>query len=307
MVLLGLVVRHQTTPATALGLQWLRCVSRVGLQPMYDFLGFVLDLFPSSLPLPSGSVAHLDHLEYDFVLEEFRPGGIADKGWEPPRAALKLQSKAHPPRAGGGAAPAPEPPAEPPPTPRVSLKSAVLDAATQLRGGTAPSQPGPAATSVAEDAPPCEDDEDEDTLPGIEEPEVPALEPGPRRAGGRGDLTRLLEGSRELIYRPTTVETILGPLRSRGVVHSLGRKALLLAVPGTEVFQGRELVVRFPVPVRGRKAVVDLRCAVEKASRMEGRDAVAYDLRILFAESEPAPGLWERWVRHLFERRSFQG
>ena len=74
IVLLALVVRHQTTPVTGVGLQWLRCVSRVGLDPLFDFLGFVMDLFPSSLPLPPSSVAAQDFIEYDFILDEFRPG-----------------------------------------------------------------------------------------------------------------------------------------------------------------------------------------------------------------------------------------
>ena len=121
----------------------------------------------------------------------------------------------------------------------------------------------------------------------------------------KGELARLLEGSTELIYRPTTVEVLVGGTRIRGVVHSLGRQQLLMATPGKEVVAGTRLTVRFPVPLKGRKVMLDLLCDVGAASPMEGRDAVSYDLTIRGVEKEPAPGLWQRWVQYLLEKRAF--
>ena len=241
------MVRHQTTPVTGVGLQWLRCVSRVGLGPLFDFLGFVMDIFPSSLPLPPSSIITLDFIEYDFILEEFRPG--RKKAASPNR------------------------PVTPTSTPDPVLK------------------PKPVVESGPE------------VVPDLAKP---ALEATPQSSDA-GELTRLVEGSKELIYRPTNVEVVSGKVRSRGVVHSLGRKHLLLATPGKSVAFGRQLTVRFPVPVKGRKVFLDLHCDVGAANPMEGRNAVAWDLAIRSIEGEPAPGLWKRWVQFLLERKSFLG
>jgi len=248
IVLLGLVVRHQTTPITGLGLQWLRCVSRVGLGPLFDFLGFVMDLFPSSLPLPPNSVIALDFIEYDFVLEEFRPG--RKKAASPNRPAAQPLT------------PDPEPKPKP----------------------------------VSESGP--------EVVPDLD---TPAIEATPHQSSDAGELIRLVEGSRELIYRPTNVEVISGKTRSRGVVHSLGQNHLLLATPGKKVAFGRQLSVKIPVPVKGKKIFLDLHCDVSAANPMEGRDAVAWDLAIRSIEGEPTPGLWKRWVQFLLERKSFLG
>ncbi|MFH1529989.1 MAG: PilZ domain-containing protein [Pseudomonadota bacterium] len=244
VLLLGLVVRHQTTPVSGVGLQWLRCVSRVGLQPMLDFLGFVLDLYPSTLPLPASEVTTLDFVEFDFVLQEFRPGRLEDRGWDPDGAR---------PTTGGR-------------TPLLrSLRTDAVLAAAPTREEEAP--------------PPPEPPEEERSFP--------------------------FEASRELVYRPTTVEVVIGARRIRGVVHSLGRRHLLLATPGGDTVAATHLMVRFPVPLKGQKIIVQLHCDIRGANPMEGRDAVSYDLQIQTADEGSEPGIWERWVRFLLEKRVF--
>lgn len=302
IVLLGLVVRQQTAPTTGVGLQWLRCVSRVGLQPMYDFLGFVLDLYPSALPLPSGPVTTIDFVEFDFVLQEFRPGRAEDRNLssggvrqettyrkrtplagtlhsEAVLAASRLQTR------GDEDATEPKPPPAPPLKPAPQQQQEwEQQQATAPRAKPAPAPASDAFTKAL--------DELGDELP----PAAPA-----------GELTRLLEGSKELIYRPTKVEVVIGATRFRGVVHSLGRQHLLLATPGRTVAPATRMTVRFPVPLRGQKVTIDLLCAITAASPMEDRDAVSYDLLIRAVDKEPAPGLWERWVRYLLEKRAFIG
>jgi hypothetical protein len=103
------------------------------------------------------------------------------------------------------------------------------------------------------------------------------------------------------------VEVIIGSTRSRAVVHSIGRHNLLLATPGSDVLPATRMVVRFPVPVKGRKVLLELQCAITAANVMESREAVSYDLEISAVENEPAPGLWGRWVRYLLEKRAFIG
>ncbi len=123
----------------------------------------------------------------------------------------------------------------------------------------------------------------------------------------KGELTRLLEGSKELVYRPTKVEVIIGTVRTRGVVHSIGRHNLLLATPGRSVAPATRMKVRFPVPLRGKQVQLELHCAITAASPMTDRDAVSYDLLIRAVDNEPVKGLWERWVRYLLEKRAFIG
>ncbi len=319
IVLIGLVVRHQTVPVTGVGLRWLRCVSRVGLQPMYEFLGFVVDLYPSALPLPSGTVSTIDFVEFDFVLQEFRPGRAEDRHLDSYAHSAETSYRRRTPLAGtlrteavlataklqsndAAAASKPEPPAGAPAEPQ----AATAPSASPLRPGPQqlaqweqqqeaqhPAAPRPAPPpGPAADAFTAAMDELGDERP----PAVPS-----------GELTRHLEGSKELVYRPTKVEVVIGTTRARGVVHSLGRQNLLLATPGRSVASATRMLVRFPVPVRGQKITLDLHCAITAASPMKSRDAVSYDLLIHAVENEPAPGLWERWVRYLIDKRAFVG
>ncbi|MFH1530714.1 MAG: PilZ domain-containing protein [Pseudomonadota bacterium] len=70
-VLVGLVVRKQEEPVRGVGIQWVRCVSRNGIQAVFDLLAFYLGLFPASLPMPMPSVAAADSVAYDFQRKRF--------------------------------------------------------------------------------------------------------------------------------------------------------------------------------------------------------------------------------------------
>ncbi|MBM4372450.1 MAG: PilZ domain-containing protein [Deltaproteobacteria bacterium] len=70
-VLVGRVVRRQEQPVRGVAIQWMRCVSRRGIQPIFDLLAFGLGLFPSALPLPMPSVARSEAVGYDFLRRSF--------------------------------------------------------------------------------------------------------------------------------------------------------------------------------------------------------------------------------------------
>ena len=70
----GLVVRQQRSPVNGVALQWLKCESTQGLEALEGFLEDTLGVDAGALAGTSPHVAALDQLEYDFVLEEIRPG-----------------------------------------------------------------------------------------------------------------------------------------------------------------------------------------------------------------------------------------
>jgi hypothetical protein len=78
----GLVVRQQRSPVNGVALQWLKCESSHGLEPLKGFLGDMLGVDEGTIATPPPHVAAMDQLEYDFVLQEVRPGRTQAAGWD---------------------------------------------------------------------------------------------------------------------------------------------------------------------------------------------------------------------------------
>ncbi len=72
VLLVGLVVRQDNILPLRYGIQWQKCVTRDGIQRLFDFLAFYLDLYPASLPLPSPQAYSSDQVEFDFRYQQFR-------------------------------------------------------------------------------------------------------------------------------------------------------------------------------------------------------------------------------------------
>ncbi len=70
-VLVGVVIRKQKEPVAGVGIEWVRCVSRNGIQALFDLMAFYLGLFPASLPMPMPSVANANSVAYDFQRKRF--------------------------------------------------------------------------------------------------------------------------------------------------------------------------------------------------------------------------------------------
>jgi hypothetical protein len=96
VLLVGRVVRRQGAPRVGVGIRWAKCVSRGGLDALFTFLGMVLEIFPSALPLPDPEIAAASTVAWDFGRRRFQAMEIAAR-----------QQKAPP-------APVPEAPAIPP-------------------------------------------------------------------------------------------------------------------------------------------------------------------------------------------------
>ena len=108
-------MRRQAAPRIGVGIQWVKCVSRGGLDALFTFLGMVLDIFPSALPLPSPKVAAAPTVAWDFVRRRFEAMRIAECGEDSSRRPLpKTRAEAAPPQAQGAPPPVPEAPAIPP-------------------------------------------------------------------------------------------------------------------------------------------------------------------------------------------------
>lgn len=86
VLLVGRVVRRQAAPRVGVGIQWVKGVSRGGLDALFTFLGMVLEIFPSALPLPSPEVAAAPTVAWDFVRRRFEVMRIAARGEATPRA-----------------------------------------------------------------------------------------------------------------------------------------------------------------------------------------------------------------------------
>jgi len=72
VALVGLVVRHQESSPVGYGIQWQKCVTKDGIQRLYDFLALYLNLYPSALPLPSPTAYNSDEVEYSFRHNRFK-------------------------------------------------------------------------------------------------------------------------------------------------------------------------------------------------------------------------------------------
>lgn len=81
----GLVVRQQRSPRTGVALQWLKCETCRGMSPLEDVLANIVGLPPAAHPQPPAHVAALPDLEYDFILQETRPGRGRADAWDAKR------------------------------------------------------------------------------------------------------------------------------------------------------------------------------------------------------------------------------
>lgn len=98
VLLVGRVVRHQAAPVKGVGIRWVKCVSRSGLDALLVFLGVILDIFPSSLPLPPIWAVQAKDLAWDFIKRCFQVVELEGaRGRPPPRSvAAKARSSVAP-------------------------------------------------------------------------------------------------------------------------------------------------------------------------------------------------------------------
>jgi hypothetical protein len=95
-LLVGRVVRRQGVPRVGVGIRWVKCVSTAGLDALFSFLETVLEIHPSSLPLPEPKTAAETTIAWDFIHRRFetkakvggRRGGAAPSAAIPEAPAI---------------------------------------------------------------------------------------------------------------------------------------------------------------------------------------------------------------------------
>jgi hypothetical protein len=78
----GLVVRQERSPRTGVALQWLKADTNRGLSLLEDVLSNIVGLAPAVHPQPPAHISALPDLEYDFILQETRPGRARSDAWD---------------------------------------------------------------------------------------------------------------------------------------------------------------------------------------------------------------------------------
>lgn len=121
-----------------------------------------------------------------------------------------------------------------------------------------------------------------------------------------GQLTDLLSGGPAQVQVMKAVRVKIGSRDLRAIVHDIGLSSLLLIVPGAEIPDVERLSVVFSVPYRTEKIEVLLRCTVTRVMRLQKQGATGYQLSILDVEQETLPGLYQRYVKYLFEQSLFK-
>jgi len=319
------VVRKQEEPVRCLGIEWVRCVSRNGIQAVFDLLAFYLGLFPAALPMPMPSVAAADSVAYDFQRKRFYIPKILSRA-----ARSKEQDEA-----------------------KRALAEAAKSVVEQMKRGPAKKEEEEAkdiggllrpGADVEETRPYVAELEMEsvlrpspvhpDSLPTVPEmpafrlEDLPADDPLGLRTVPEMPVVRIPETSpSEVMESPEYVQDDwTGPVTSvidrkdswvpvtvgveffgggevrQGTVRFIGVEGLYLMskrVPGD--LEGK-VIITYPIPVEGRMTAIYLICSVGRIDRIVEGGLSGMELEISSVRKEPVPGLFKRYVKYLYFR-----
>ena len=278
-VLVGQVVRQQDDPVKGVAIKWVRCVSRKGIQPVFDLLAFYLGLFPASLPMPMPSVANAETVAYDFQRRRFFIPRILS-------SASRSKEKDEAKRALAEAA-----------------KSVVDQMMTYPSRDQA--QKAQEATVAPAPAP-------DDSLPTVQE--MPAVilpmespaeisePPEYMQDEWTGPVTSVVDRRDSWVPVTVAVEFFSGGIVRRGTVRFIGADGLYLIsqrVPGD--LDGA-VIITYPVPVKGNPLSLYLVCKVVRIDRIVEGGVSGLELEIRSVRKEPVQGLFKRYVKYLYFR-----
>ena len=305
-ILVGLVVRKQDEPVHGVGIEWVRCVSRNGIQAVFDLLAFYLGLFPASLPMPMPSIAAAETVAYDFKRRQFFIPKILSsaaraKERGSARSALAQAAKSVVEQMKQG------------PLKKAEVQPTLT---SLLRPQTTPPPP------VEEDEPtrPYVDlemesvlvDESEDGLPTV--PDMPAVRipavsppeimdpPDCVQDQWTGPVKSVIDRKDSWIPVNVGVEFFAGGEVRQGTVRFIGVDGLYLMsnrVPGD--IEGK-VIITYPVPVEGAVKAIYLVCDLGRVDRIAEGGLSGIELEIRSVRKEPAPGLFKRYVKYLYIR-----
>ena len=302
VVLVGVVRRHQQQPVAGLGIQWLKCVTRNGIQQIFDFLALYLELFPAKLPLPSPEVGASSVVAYDFLRNEF---GVPDL--PPPGEPTGTVKKVSPAKVLKGAKPKPSgrPAASPPPPREVEPAAGPVTAAVRLQVDT----PAPAAEPQKEE----KTDETGETahVESILDPPPTRSEaalgeqiispPEYERSDEDGVVTTVLKDQRGRIPVKIPVQFFLHDKILDGVVRYLGTSSLYMYAAAPADLKGHKFLLAFPIPLQDEKETAFLICSARSIEPVEGGGSGhAIDIKVEAVQQEPKKGVFERYVKFLY-------
>ncbi len=333
-VLVGVIVRKQEEPIRGVGIEWVRCVSRNGIQAVFDLLAFYLGMFPASLPMPMPSVAAADSVAYDFqrkrffiprvlssaqrskekdsakaalaeaaksVVEQMKRGPVKKTEETPaPTVASLLRPQA--------AATAPPPVDEDeqtrPYVAEVEIESVLVEEPSEQGLPTVPEMP---AVNI-EDLP-ADDPLGLKTVPEMPAVQVPEASPSELmkppeyvRDEWTGPVTSVIDRKDSWVPVKVGVEFFAGGEVRKGAVRFLGVDGLYLMskrVPGD--LEGK-VIITYPVPVEGKIRPIYLVCTMGRIDRIADGGLSGIELEIQSVRKEPVPGLFKRYVKYLYFR-----
>ena len=272
VVLVGKVVRKHGGDAPGVGVRWVKCVSRDGLDALHTLLSLLLDIFPSSLPLPAPEVAKAPSLAWDFHWRRFHLMDVQRKPC--PRPSPRRPTVTLPPvLRQKKPVPEPEPLPEPPPAPELELD---LEPAPELERASL-------LTPELEPEP---------------EPSLPVQTPL-SRDDTTGPVTHEVTSGGDRIPVRVPVEFYMGESVNCGTVVRLAGTVCTLQIEDPSPEEAEKMVVSFPLYYKKERHVLYLACGVGgKEELPEG--GVLLDLSIKQVDNEPVEGLFLRYVKYLY-------
>lgn len=281
VVLVGTVVRKQLDPTAGLGIEWHKCVTRNGIQQVFDFMAFYLDLYPSHLPLPAPGVSQSKVVAYDFRRGNFYIPNL------PPAEDSDKQSK-------GDAAKRPDappaeekPPEQPPDAAPQKPKARPVTTAVRVHAGGEKKESSGAA---------------EDLSDKLVKPPQYSRETAP------GHVTTQVTEQSTRIPVAIAAQLFVHDHIYDGTIRQLGTRTLSVTMDSCpENISNAKPLVALPVPVKGRQLRVYLACSPTSIEDYQTTSAVTLELAINKVEREDLDGLFERYVRFLFFKLVAQG
>ena len=281
VVLVGTVVRKQLDPTAGLGIEWHKCVTRNGIQQIFDFMAFYLDLYPSHLPLPAPGVSQSKVVAYDFRRGHFYIPNLppADDSGKDSKGEAGKSPDAPP----AEEKPADQQPAAAPPKP----KARPATTAAQVGAGGENQEPSGAA---------------EDSSDKLAKP------PKYAHAAGPGHVTKQISEQNTRIPVTIPVQLFVHDHIYDGTIRQIGTRTLSVSMDECpENVSNSTPLVALPVPVKGRQLKVYLACTPKAIEEYRTTSAVALEMAINKVEREDLDGLFERYIRFLFFKLVAQG
>jgi hypothetical protein len=279
VVLVGRVVRRHEGEKKGLALEWLRCITRQGVNSILSFLAAVPEFCQLTLPSPTAEALYSSVLGYDFKTNRFYvpalPGLNAPLG--------KAQAEPVGAADSGGRAAARGKSAE---KPRPAIVSAARGAESL---GRRMSRADLAATRPVGKKPTA------GASKGIVTP------PPFGKSEEEGAVTQRLRVLHEEIPVELPVEFMTNELEFKGFVRMLSLSTLFVACASPLDQVGTKAEVKLSIPLHGQEATATLACSVSSIGTDPrlGQDGIAMAINSVVEESE---GIFDRYVKYPYYR-----